>query len=312
MNEKFIFETDETVTECHAATVAALNDGTLVSAWFAGAAEGKPDVSIWFTRRVGGILEKPKRLSENDGIPHWNPVLFSPDGENLTLFYKSGQKICDWKTFVMNSSDGGKNWSSPKELVAGDESGGRGPVKNKPLITAKGEYLAPASSEKRMWRPFVDAFDGKTWNKRNIPVGSDSGLSLIQPTLWQSKSGSVHALMRSNAGRIYRSDSFDGGKNWSECYPTDMPNNNSGIDCCTVGDKLLLVCNPVAENWGIRSPLTVFLSSDNGKSFKKLFDLEREQGEFSYPSVICKDGMVYIVYTYKRKKIAFCEFEIDF
>ncbi len=47
-----------------------------------------------------------------------------------------------------------------------------------------------------------------------------------------------------------------------------MPNNNSGIgaamtDCGVLG----LICNPVSENWGDRTPLCLFLSEDNGATY---------------------------------------------
>ncbi len=309
-NKQFIFETNDTVAQCHAATVVMLNDNTVASAWFAGSAEGNNDVSIWFARRVDGAWESPIRLTADDGVPHWNPVLFSSDGVTLALFYKVGEKISDWKTFVMTSVDGGKSWSEAEELVLNDTSGGRGPVKNKPLRLNDGKILAPASTEQGAWRPFVDIFDGDKWYKRSMSVCDNDGLGLIQPTLWTSGEGNIHAMLRSNKGFIYRSDSCDYGESWAECYPTDIPNNNSGIDCVTIEDKLLLVCNPVTKNWGERTPLTVFLSRDNGKTFEKLIDLETEEGEFSYPSIVTKNGVVYIVYTYKRRKIAFCEFKL--
>ena len=53
---------------------------------------------------------------------------------------------------------------------------------------------------------------------------------MIQPTLWESKDGSVHMLTRTKLGKIYRSDSLDGGKTWCRAYATNLPNNNSGID----------------------------------------------------------------------------------
>lgn len=311
INKQFIFETNDTVAQCHAATVVVLNGNIVASAWFAGSAEGKPDVSIWFTRCVDGIWEAPIMLTANDGIPHWNPVLFSPDGETLTLFYKVGDKIPDWKTYVMQSYDGGKSWTEANELVLNDTSGGRGPVKNKPIMLADGKILAPASTEQGAWRPFVDILSGEEWHKCSMPVCDSEGLGLIQPTLWTSGNGNVHAMLRSNKGFIYRSDSCDYGESWSQCYPINIPNNNSGIDCVMVEDKLLLVCNPIEKNWGERTPLTVFLSNDNGKTFEKLYDLETENGEFSYPSIVSKGEKAYVVYTHKRKKIAFCEFKFN-
>lgn len=309
IERKFIFDGDITANECHASTVVVLDDETVVAAWFAGTAEGKSDVCIWCCRRTNGIWSKPVRITDNDGIPHWNPVLFSDDGSTVTLFYKVGSTIPNWKTFVIRSYNKGESWSAPEELVQGDCSGGRGPVKNKPLTLSNGKILAPASVERGPWRCFADVFDGNMWRKRSIPVDSKEteSLSVIQPTVWESSNGIVHALMRSNKGRIYRSDSDDYGENWSCCYPINIPNNNSGIDATVVGKRLLLVCNPVEKNWGLRSPLTLFISDDNGISFKKLIDIETEDGEFSYPSIVEKKEKIYIVYTYKRRKIAFCE-----
>ena len=53
VRSEFIFETNP-VPSCHATTIVAARDGTLVAAWFAGEAEGKPDVSIWTARCVDG------------------------------------------------------------------------------------------------------------------------------------------------------------------------------------------------------------------------------------------------------------------
>ena len=54
------------------------------------------------------------------------------------------------------STDGGKSWSQAAELVPGDVSGGRGPVKNKPLLLPTGRILAPASTEQGRWLCFAD------------------------------------------------------------------------------------------------------------------------------------------------------------
>ena len=67
---------------------------------------------------------------------------------------------------------------------------------------------------------------------------------------------------------------------------------------------IYLVCNPVAANWGMRSPLTLFKSTDEGATWQKLLDLETEPGEFSYPAIIAHDGVIYITYTHNRQNIA--------
>jgi len=92
----------------------------------------------------------------------------------------------------------------------------------------------------------------------DIPVTDQSfkGKGVIQPTLWESEPGKVHMLLRSTESKIYRSDSSDGGKTWCTAYPTELPNNNSGIDLTRLQNgNLVLAYNPVEKDWGARTPL---------------------------------------------------------
>ena len=89
VRSEFIFEKNP-VPSCHATTIVEAKDGTLVAAWFAGEAEGKPDVSIWTARLVDGKWSAPVKVAEGtqpDGqrFPCWNPVLFQPKEGPLQL-----------------------------------------------------------------------------------------------------------------------------------------------------------------------------------------------------------------------------------
>ena len=150
---------------CHASTVIVTPDG-LLSCWFGGTHEGKEDVAIWSSRKVDGQWTAPVKLADG-AEANWNPVLFYNEQGKLHLFYKEGQQISDWKTYLMTSEDNGKTWSEPCEMVAGDISGGRGPVRNKPLALSNGTVLAGGSIEKGEWTAFVDvSADGcATWEK---------------------------------------------------------------------------------------------------------------------------------------------------
>lgn len=310
IKKEFIFDTFE-APSCHASTIVRLSTGRLVVAWFGGTKEKANDVRIWVSVRDGKAWSTPIPVTLADGIPHWNPVLYADDTDRVTLYYKIGYEIKDWKTYVTVSKDGGKSWGEHTELVPGDESGGRGPVKNKLLRLKTGRLIAPASTETGTWKPFVDVSDdgGVTWEKHEIPT--DSKTNMIQPTLWNTSEECIHALIRTNSGRLYRSDSFDCGKSWSLAYSTDIPNNNSGIDAAiNENGRVYLVCNPVSEDWGKRSPLTLYVSDNKGDTFTALTDLETEEGEFSYPAIISVKNKLYITYTWNRRKIAFTEIEI--
>lgn len=292
--------------ECHASTLVLYGDSK-IAAWFGGEKEARNDVRIWFSRQGNGKWSEPEGIPAIADLPHWNPVLFETKKGEITLFYKVGMSVSQWKTYFTVTRDGGITWSSPKELIEGDESGGRGPVKNKPLRHSSGVLLAPASTEIGAWRCFIDRFDGEKWEKCKIPVEDESNtnLHLIQPTLWEDENGGVHALMRSQNGSIFRSDSTDCGKSWSVAYPTAIVNNNSGIDCVKTTDgAIALLCNPVKKG---RTPLSLLVSLDGGESFQKTLDLETEQGEFSYPATVTRDNKIFVTYTYKRKRIEYAE-----
>lgn len=315
-NHQHIFESETKFRQCHASTVCVLPDGRLGAAWFGGEHEKAPDVAIWFARRDAGEWEEPRKVAEVPGVPCWNPVLFA-DGERLLLFYKVGEEIPRWQTFIKESPDSGLTWSEGRELVPGD-FGGRGPVKNKCIRLQDGALLAPASTERSGWACFTDRSEdgGRTWHRSpDVPFerGMLSGSGMIQPTLWQDERGTVHMLMRSSEGAIYRSRSEDGGRSWGMAVRTSLPNNNCGIDVARLADgRLVLVYNPVSGNWAARSPIAFAVSEDNGDTWSNPEILDHvpcsaniERAEFSYPAIVVEGNDVYITYTWKRRTVAF-------
>ena len=320
---------------CHASTLTKLADGEFLAAFFAGLREGEADVAIWLARTRSGVWQRPQRLVAEAGLAHWNPVLHS-EGGTTWLFYKVGPTVHDWVTRWVVSHDQGLCWSTPQELVAGD-SLPRGPVKNKLIVMSNGEWLAPSSIESEaIWDAFADISSdhGKSWNKFDVPIDHRppttanagevwTGLAanalwetdvdrvfkwdgVIQPTLWESAPGNVHMLMRSTRGYVYRSDSTDFGRHWCAAYATTLPNNNSGIDVVRLNDGgLILAYNPIAGNWGKRYPISLAYSADNGQSWSNIFDMESEEGEFSYPAIIADGDLIHLTYTWNRKNIVY-------
>jgi len=313
----YIFQHNPVAPSCHASTLVTLPDGRILAAWFAGQREGADDVGIWSSVCENGIWSEAKRVSDETGIAHWNPVLHLKKDGTIILFYKYGPVIKRWFTKFVTSKDG-VNWSEPAELVPGDGIGnegfgGRGPVKNKCLRLSDGRLLAPASIEptKDDWIPFIDISedDGVTWEKCPLmerPLYEGEPVGMIQPTLWEDEKG-VHCLLRSNKGAIYRSDSAN-GTDWCMPYRTVLPNNNSGLDLDKDSEgRIWLVYNPVTENWGKRSPLTLAVSFDSGETFRDVLNLEVRPGEYSYPAIIAEGNRLRITYTYDRTKIVFWE-----
>lgn len=318
---EFIFPEKSVTEACHASTVLPLPDGNVVAAWFGGTKEGANDVKIYVSVRENGAWSAPYAVAvDGEELPHWNPALFLRKNGEIILYFKYGKPIPEWVTYYAVSKDGGKSFSKPRVLIKGDSDGGRGPVKNKPIRLENGTVLAPASkeSDKNGWKCFVDISNdgGLTFTHSNFvlrPKKDGKRVEMIQPTLWEDESG-VHMLTRTNAGKIYRSDSKNYGKTWCKAYETELPNNNSGIDVIKLSDSsLVLVFNPVGENWGDRSPLALARSVDGGETFEEFILLESLIGdyEFSYPAISARGKKIFVTYTYERRTIKYAEIEID-
>jgi predicted neuraminidase len=306
----YVFGDDRSFAQCHASTLVRLDNGQFLVAWFGGTEEKNPDVGIWLSKGQPGNWSAPVEVAKIREDAHWNPVLQTTSDGTVILYFKVGKEISHWETWVITSKDGGETWSEAYELVKGDK-GGRGPVKDKLLELSDGTWIAGASNEVGSWEVFVDRSEdkGKTW--KASPYFKIDTLEIkgaIQPTLWESKPGNVHMLVRTTGGVIGRSDSYDNGKTWTPITKTAMPNPNSGIDVAKLADgTLALTYNPDSKNWGSRSPLSLALSYDNGQTWPDKFDLDKgsDDDEFSYPAIVSWGDSVAVTYTWNRKKIAF-------
>lgn len=296
----FIFE-KAPFPSCHASTLVEHEPGKLLAAWFGGKDEGAKDVQIWASSFDGKTWSDLAVLGTEPGQPCWNPVLFKTAKGMLGLWYKAGSTPETWTGFVRSSADNGKTWSRPEMMPAGYF----GPVRAKPIQLANGTILAGTSLEShRNWTPYVDRStdDGKSWKRSNaFPVPEK--FSQIQPTLFEATDGTIVALMRSrNPRMICRSESKDSGQTFTSAAETTLENPSAGIDVVkTRRGDVFLIYNPTAK---LRTPLSLARSTDDGKSWKKVLDLETEPGEYSYPAMIqSAAGTLEITYTWRRTHI---------
>ncbi len=150
----------------HASTVVELKNGDLMSAWFGGTAEGKPDVAIWGSTRTRAGWSAPVELAREPEVPCWNPVLFHTKDGKLWLYYKFGPSPQTWTGARKWSQDEGKTWSPAEHLPAGL----LGPIRAKPLVLNEGTIIGGTSIEKRTasWAAWIERelrMAAKTWAK---------------------------------------------------------------------------------------------------------------------------------------------------
>lgn len=309
-----------------AAPAVPMGDNETYSSWMSPAANtGKPLVS------------------EDWRKPCYNPVLFQIPGGELVLYYKIGYGVSDWRGFQITSKNGGKTWSKPMALPEGF----LGPVKNKPEYV-NGRIICPSSTETGGWKFHFEISDdkGKTWKyvgpveaelsvpTQNRKAGTtivedlEAGEALkeqgaqpilcIQPSILKLSDGRLMALGRTRNAKLAVTYSSDNGDTWSKVTLSDMPNNNSGTDAVTLADgSQILVYNNFetisGTPKGLRTPLSLAVSEDDGKTWKEIVVLEDSPiSQYSYPSVIQgKNGKVHVVYTWRRNRISYKEIDLS-
>lgn len=311
VEEQFIYET-ASFPSCHASTIANTPEG-LVAAWFGGTHERNPDVCIYVSRKIDNKWTEPELAADgivNDTLRYhtWNPVLFQiPDGD-LMLFYKTTNSDGRRLGMLKRSGDHGKTWSEAEKLP----DGLIGPEKNKPILLDDGTLICPSSSRELGWCVSFNLTKdfGKTWEKVG-PINRDYNYAAIQATILVHENGHLQILCRSKNSVIATSWSKDNGKTWSLLKESELPSNQSGFDGVSLADgRHLLVYNhvktPMGAKKGYRTPLNVAYSKDGRKWFASLVLEDSEISQYSYPSVIqTEDGMVHIVYTWRREKIKY-------
>ncbi len=315
----------------HAAQVVRLSNGDLLCAWFGGSCEGKPDISIHCSRLKAEETQwsTPELLSDDMSRSEQNPILFEKEPGHLWLIYTAQLGIQQDTALVRwrQSYDYGYTWTLSKDMF--DTTGLF--VRHPPVQLQNGVILLPAY----YCRPSTSGFlgedysvikrsedGGASWSEVEIP----KSIGLVHMSLVLVDSKNLVGFFRSRqADFIYKTVSQDNGKTWSVPVATELPNNNSSLQCTVLqSGRLAIVYNHVnkyiappkvqsppwfdtedmkhiAETstgnpkknpavWGVkRNPLVLATSEDRGATWKIVKELSVsahvEDAEFSYPSI---------------------------
>jgi sialidase-1 len=157
---------------------------------------------------------------------------------------------------------------------------------------SSGRILIPANrdlskkGEPDHWEAgcFTSDDGGKTWTESNWVDAPRRGA--MEPHVEQLRSGKLLMVMRTQMGSIYKSESADGGKTWSASLSLgiEAPESCPELIKIPTTGELLLVWNAAkydpkwASHFGKRTPLSVAISKDDGKTWTKPRHIESDPG----------------------------------
>lgn len=146
---------------------------------------------------------------------------------------------------------------------------------------------------------------GKTWAQCENWVDAPKR-GAMEPHVEEVAANHLLMVLRTQLGAVYRSDSRDGGRTWSEASTLGIEAPESCPELCKVpgtGD-LLLIWNGArydpqwASHFGKRTPLSSAISKDGGTTWSKPRHIETDAGwAFSNPGAyFTRQGTLFLNY----------------
>ena len=217
----------------------------------------------------------------------------------IALFYLRKNSETDCIPMVRFSYDEAQTWSEARECITDKEgyfvlNNNRViQLKNGRLLMAVNLYnIAEGSTLPKgsLWSYYSDD-NGKTWISGELVPNPENFLTQ-EPGIVELKNGNVLMIIRSNIGVQGISYSEDKGQTWS---PVARSNIKSPVSPASIeripstGDLLLVWNNNAGDDPAIkgkRTPLTVAISKDEGKSWEKIKNIEDDpDGWYCYIAI---------------------------
>lgn len=197
------------------------------------------------------------------------------------------------------------------------------PEENARLVIAS-HNIADPLKQRAIWDADVDHIENGVLISRDggisyercvgpsIPIKGDTGRgwAWTEPTLAELSDGGVAMLIRvGGTGRLWRSDSRDGGRTWSEARPTDIPNpGNKPKLIALPGGRVALIHTPNdTPGFWHRNPLALWISDDDLRTWSDRRVLSDFPGSFCYADGFYEDERILFTIEYNRHDILLIE-----
>ncbi len=164
----------------------------------------------------------------------------------------------------------------------------------------------------------ISADNGKTWQhfigpKVAIKGSTGRNWAWTEPTIAETSDGTLVMLARiDGTGCLWRSESKDFGRTWTELVKTDIPNPGNKPKLIPLPEgKIALLHTPNSvcgmEN---RNPFAIWISDDGMKTWSDKRVLSDMPLYFCYPDGFYEDGHIYFTIELNRHEILFVDHTI--
>lgn len=298
-------------------SILPLNDGSLLYATtqFIGSGSdfAKARIVGKISKDGGRTWSEPHVIQENTGKKNVMSVtlryLAGPMHEKrpIGLFYLKKNTFKDLKAYLKISNDNGKTFGEAIEITG--PPGYHVLNNDRVTILSSGRWLVPVASTADVHKVnhfvctcFISDDQGKTWRQSKGSVDY-SKRGAMEPEVFELKDGNVLMIFRTQSGHIGSSISKDGGDSWGKpgSWGVRAPEAPSTLRRIPSTGDLMLIWNDNfkagAGHGGKRTPLTVAISSDEGKTWKLKKNLESNpKHTYSYISLIFHQGRAIMGY----------------
>jgi sialidase-1 len=231
----------------------------------------------------------------------------------LGLFYLIKNSKTDLQVFLRISNDDGKTFGEPVQVT--NTAGYHVLNNDRVTVLSSGRIVVPVATTQDVAHGgvftcscFFSDDGGKSWKHGSGSVAYGKR-GAMEPEVIELADKRLLMHFRTQLGHIAVSESTDGGDTWSKprSWGVTAPEAPSTLRRIPSTGHLLLVWNdsvkPGESHGGKRTPLTVAISEDEGKTWKHKQQLETSPiHTYAYTSVAFDAGRVLLTYYVRDEK----------
>lgn len=226
-------------------------------------------------------------LNNEGGMNVMSVSLLRLKNGEIAMFYLRKNTTDDCIPYVRFSKDEAKTWSDPIACI--QDKQGYFVLNNDRVIQLKNGRLLMAvawhknlnsemSGNGNLFSYYSDD-NGRTW-KAGTEALAPKGIITQEPGVVELKNGDIMMFIRATGGKQLVSYSKDKGQSWTAAvaYNLDSPLSPASIERIPSTGDLFAIWNnndgSNKETKGERTPLTIAISKDDGKTWQKVKNIE--------------------------------------